>query len=194
MGQFRTVVVDPPWPMAGFGLTDKAKSQYGPHGHGWLPSALPYDSMSLSDIESIEINLVLCDDAFVFLWTTNKFLHDAFHVLDHWNLRYVATFTWVKPNGIQTPVSPKFNAEWCLLGRKGSPSYLDIKAFNTANFWPQGAISGEKPEGFYDLLRRVTPRPRLDIFGRRRIAGFDSWGYEAPDLPVLPDHYQEPML
>ena len=49
-----------------------------------------------------------------------------------------------------------------------------------ANYWM--ALGPAKLPGFYDLLRRATPGPRLDVFGRRRIAGFDSWGNEATDL------------
>ena len=75
------------------------------------------------------------------------------------------------------------------MSAKGNPRFDSIKAFNVANNWPRGAHS-EKPEGFYDLLRRVTQAPRLDVFGRRRIAGFQSWGLEAPEGPALPDHYQ----
>ena len=37
-----------------------------------------------------------------------------------------------------------------------------------------------------------TPGPRLDIFGRRRIAGFKSWGNEASsEGEPPPDHYQQ---
>ena len=82
-----------------------------------------------------------------------------------------------------------FNTEYIVVGRRGSPKWLDTKSFRTGNYWPRG-VHSEKPEGFYDLLRRVTPGPRLDIFGRRRIAGFESWGNEAPEGPPLPDHYQ----
>ena len=102
--------------------------------------------------------------------------------------------TWHKTGGFQLPDGPSFNAEWSVVGRKGKPQFQDTKAFNTANYCPRASGHSAKPEGFYDLLRRVTPRPRLDIFGRRRIAGFTSWGNEAPEGPALPDHYQQVLL
>ena len=181
MGKYATVVIDPPWPMTGFRLVGNT---------GLIPGRnLPYEDMDIPAIAAMPIQDVLQDDAFVFCWTVNRFLESTFALLRDWGLKYAFTMTWVKSGGIQTPVSPCFNAEWVVVGRQGKARFLDIKAFSTANYWPRGAHS-EKPEGFYDLLRRVTPGPRLDIFGRRRIAGFESWGDEAPEGPALPDHYQ----
>ena len=96
---------------------------------------------------------------------------------------------WIKNGGIQLPQGPAFNAEYIQVGKRGKPQFFSTKAFDAANYWPRSGHSA-KPEGFYDLWRRVTPGPRLDIFGRRRIAGFESWGNEAPDGPALPDYYQ----
>ena len=91
--------------------------------------------------------------------------------------------TRVKPRGIQMPGSPQFNAEWRRVGRRRKPKFTGTGPFRTANQWPMAGHS-VKPEGFHDLVRRVTPAPRLDIFGRRRIAGFDSWGNQAPEGPA----------
>ena len=151
---------------------------------------LPYGGMGVSEIADIPVAEVLADDAIVFLWTVNKFLPVSFDLLAQWGLTYSFTMTWVKSKGMQYPGGPCFNTEWVIVGRQGKPQYNETTAFAAANYWPNGAHS-EKPEGFYDLLRRVTPGPRLDVFGRRRIAGFDSWGNEAPDGPALPDHYQQ---
>ena len=182
MGRYATVVIDPPWPLAKFGIETSTSLK-----------PVPYPVMSLNTIKGLCLQEILQDDALVFCWTVNKWLPFTFDVLECWGLAYSFTMTWVKNGGIQTPVSPKFNAEWCIVGRKGKPKFSDIKAFMTANVWARGAHS-EKPEEFYDLLRRVTPRPRLDIFGRRQIAGFDSWGDQAPEAPALPDHYQQVLV
>ena len=56
-----------------------------------------------------------------------------------------------------------------------------------------GRVGGTaaKPKGFYDLLRAGNARAALWISsGRRRIAGFTSWGNEAPEGEPEPDHYQ----
>ena len=191
MGRYATVVIDPPWPMAGLGLTDPTKRTIGHQRVG--PTALSYPTMDIAEISALPIADVLADDALVFCWAINRYMPYVYTVMAEWGVAYSYTMTWVKPGGIQTPVTPAFNAEWCIVGRKGKPQYHETKAFSTANYWPREGHSA-KPEGFYDLLRRVTPGPRLDVFGRRRIAGFDSWGNEAPEGLALPDHYQQVLL
>ena len=176
MGKFATVVVDPPWYQGQINY-DNARPDI--QGRRFGMTNLPYQHMSLDEIRALPIPEVLMPDAFVFVWTTNKTLPDTFGVLDAWGLRYTVTMVWVKNGGIQTHVSPMFNAEYCLVGVRGKPKYTDLKAFMTANRWPRSEHS-EKPEGFYDLLRRVTPSPRLDCFARRWIGGFTPWGDQAP--------------
>ena len=189
MGQFATVVIDPPWGMPPIGLT---KAIRGRTVSNYQPN-LPYDTMDVDQIAALPVESVLLDDAFVFCWTVNKFVADAISLMPRWGLEYSFLMSWIKSNGIQFPGSPMFNTEWCVVGRRGKARFLDTKAFATGNCWPWRKHSA-KPEEFYDLLRRVTPGPRLDIFGRRRIAGFASWGNEAPDGPAESEHYQFPML
>ena len=189
MGKFKTVVVDPPWDIPMSGFSQRRVNSKGSQ----LATELPYPGLSLHHIAELPIASVLADDARVFCWTVTRLLRETFDLLDAWGVQYAYTMVWHKSGGIQTPVTPCFNAEYILVGKQGSPKYLDTKAFSVANYWPRGGHS-EKPEGFYDLLRRVTPGPRLDLFGRRRIAGFESWGNEAPKGPALPDHYQQVML
>ena len=177
MGKFATVVIDPPWEMV------KIERNVRPNQHGFDYPTMTYDEIAA-------YALPLAADALVFCWTTQKNLPATFDILKSWGLKYRFTMVWHKPGGFQPVGLPQYNAEFVVVGAHGNPKFLDTRAFNMANHWPRGGHS-EKPEGFYDLLRRVTPGPRLDIFGRRRIAGFTSWGNEAPEGEPLPDHYQQ---
>ena len=182
MGSHATVVVDPPWPLPAIGWS---RHKY--------KRKLDYPTMSLDELKALPVADVLADDAFVYLWVVNKFFHEAFDIMAAWQVEYWFVLTWVKSGGTQFPGSPCFNSEWCLVGRKGKPQFLDTRAFPVASTWPRRKHS-EKPEEFYDLLRRVSPQPRLDIFGRREIAGFASWGNEISVRVPPPDHWQLPLV
>ena len=213
MGKFATVVIDPPWDISyggadsqeairrinekafASGKAQRGRNGYGDGGNSVVPRyvRLAYQTMHIQDIQALPMETVLQDDAIVFLWATQGTLPDAIPMIANWGLKYAYTMVWNKAIGTKPTNRPFYNSEFIVVGHYGKPQYLDEKQFFAVNQWHHPRKQSQKPEGFYDLLRRVTPGPRLDIFGRRRIAGFTSWGNEAPAGEPEPDHYQMVM-
>lgn len=76
--------------------------------------------------------------------------------------------------GFQVFNMPQFNGKFIVVGAKGNPQFREAKAFNAVFNAPRAGHS-VKPDEFYALLRRVAPEPRLDLFSRREIEGFEGW-------------------
>lgn len=163
-GQYSTVVVNPPWPMA------KIETDHRPR-----PVEFDYPTLPLADIAGLSVGDMLADDAFVFLWTTTKFLPDAFRILEGWGVKCRFLMVWHKPGGFQPFNMPQLNGEFVVGGRRAIRSFGMRRRSTRFSMRPRAGHS-VKPDEFYDLLRRVTPEPRLDMFSRREIAGFDGWG------------------
>ena len=164
-GVYDVIVVDPPWEQGLFVLDA-------------TPESVGLNYPTMSEEKLLELKIPAANDCHLWLWTTHKFLPSALRLLEAWGFKYVCTFVWHKNSGFQPLQLPKYNCEFAIYAHKGNPLFVDTKSFFTCFDAPTREHS-EKPESFYEMVRRVTAGRRLDMFNRRKIEGFDTWGNEA---------------
>ena len=165
-GKYDVVVIDPPWPIERVPMGD---------AQPYEAKELDYKTMSIEDIGKMDVPA--SDNAWVFLWSINRFMPEAYDLLAGWGLKYRYTMVWHKAGGMALPHGPMHNAEFVLVGSKGSPVWLDTKGFRCV-FEGKRRGHSVKPAEFYDLVRRITAGRRIDMYGRSKIDGFDWWGNE----------------
>jgi N6-adenosine-specific RNA methylase IME4 len=158
LGRFNVIVADPAWPV------DKA----------------PYLTMPLNQIEE-DLRQLLENKAdkncHLFLWTTQAHLFDAGAMIGHWGWQYKFTMTWRKTNGPQNPSGPMYTEEFVIVATKGSPEFIDIRDFKTG-FEGKKRLHSQKPDEFFETIRRATAGRRLELFARQTHAGFEPHGNE----------------
>jgi len=167
--KYRCIVIDPPWPVAKIERDERPNQGV----------ALDYPTMTLDEIAALPVaELAAADGCHIYLWTTQKFLPDAFSLFNAWGVRYQCLMTWVKPTGM-TPYSWMYNTEHVLFGRIGK---LDLQRMGLKlSFEAQVTRHSEKPAVFYERVAQASPEPRLDMFARNTRDGFDVWGNEVND-------------
>jgi N6-adenosine-specific RNA methylase IME4 len=165
-GKYRTIVIDPPWDMERIQMENRTFDK----------ESFDYPTMSLDEIK--DFKLPAHEECHLWLWTTQKYLRPSFDLLDAWDFTYLATFVWHKNGGFQPVGLPQFNCEFVLLARKGGQPFIETKQFFTC-FDAKRREHSRKPNEFYDVVKRVCPEPRIDIFSREDRDGYDVWGLEA---------------
>lgn len=166
VGRYETIVIDPPWDMA------KIERDVRPN-----QVEFDYPTMGEDELAALPIGSIAADDCHLFCWTTQRFLPAALRLIEAWGFRYVLTMVWHKPGGFQPLGLPQYNCEFVVYARCGSPHFADTKAFNCCFEAPRREHS-RKPDEFYDVIRRVTVGPRVDVFSREPRDGFAQHGNE----------------
>ena len=163
--KFQTVVIDPPWPMK------KILREVRPNQQ----EEIGYPTMTIEEIKTFPIKDIVAENCHVYLWATHKFLPTAFEVFRFWGVKYECLLTWVKNVGF-TPYSWMYSTEHVLFGRIGSLELL--KKGERLDFQAKVREHSRKPDEFYDLVKKVSPEPRIDVFSREKREGFEQYGNE----------------
>lgn len=164
-GLYNVISIDPAWNYEG---ENKNITSYDANGRR---VANPYPEMSTQEIK--DIKLPLLNDSVVFLWTTHKFLPDAFDILKNWNLDYKATLVWNKEK-IGMGAWFRMQCEFCLVGIKGKP-YWDNTTYRDIINEPRRQHS-RKPDAFFDMVDKITLGRKLEYFSREKREGWHVFG------------------
>lgn len=163
-GRYRCIVLDPPWPMKKIEReTVPTQAEY-----------LDYPTMTLEEIQALDIpGLASPAGCHIYLWATQKFLHDARHIFAGWGARDECVMVWKKEGGF-SPYSWQYNCEFILFGRIGRLT-VDRMGLKLC-FEGDRRGHSTKPDEFYQLVRWASPLPRINMFARQEREGFEGWG------------------
>jgi N6-adenosine-specific RNA methylase IME4/ParB-like chromosome segregation protein Spo0J len=165
--KYRIIYADPPW---AYGDSRSGTDATGAKDH--------YPTMPLKDICALPIKDITDENAVLFLWVTSPLLEDCFSVIKAWGFKYKSSFVWdkIKHNmGHYNSVRHEF----LLICTKGSCVPDNAKLFDSVQSIERGEHS-EKPEEFRDIINTLyNTGKKIELFARKNIDNWDTWGFEA---------------
>jgi site-specific DNA-methyltransferase (adenine-specific) len=181
MTQYSIIYADPPWRFQNWSIGELAK-----RGEKWARrnGRSPYGVMNDQDIFNLPIASIAARDCVLFLWATYPKLETALHTVAAWGFQFkTVAFTWVKlnPSGIGFHFGLGYwtrgNAEICLLATRGHPKRVDNRVPNLVI--AERRDHSHKPDEVRQrIVRLVGDLPRVELFARERVPGWDAWGNE----------------
>lgn len=180
--EYDIVYADFPWMMYGSKTKNAAAGKF-------------YNLMPDDEVLSFPMKSLLRDPkhgAF-FIWATCPRLDMAIRAISAWGLVYRGVaFNWVKTRkdgkviGAQgiPPTGTKPTSELCLLAtvqKKGRPFKLLDAGVPQVILAPRGEHSAKPPETRDRIVRLYGDRPRIELFSRQAVVGWDRWGNQAPE-------------
>ena len=169
--KYSIIYADPAW-----SYRDKALA--GNRGAG-----CKYDVMSIDDIKNLPVKDLADDNCILFMWVTFPKLDECLDVIKAWSFEYKTVgFTWVKKykngdNFMGMGRWTRANAEICMIATKGKPKRINAGIRQIIESVPER--HSKKPDIVRDkIIELVGDLPRIELFARDRVEGWDAWGNE----------------
>ena len=168
--KYAVIYADPPWSYRNKGTRAAADKHYA--------------TMSLEEIKALPVADIAAVDCVLFLWATFPMLPEALETIKAWGFAYkTAAFVWAKQNrrspgwfwGLGNWT--RSNAEICLLAVKGRPQRASAAVHSLIDA-PVGKHSAKPKEARERIVELMGDVPRIELFARERVDGWDSWGDE----------------
>lgn len=186
-GGYSVIYADPAWPYRNSGGNGAAENHY--------------PTMPLAAMHKLPIARLAAPDALLFVWGTWPNLPECLALIDAWGFTYkTLAFAWVKTRGEKFHFGngryTRANTEPCFLAVRGRGIDL-VKSHSVrqliadegpaeALVAPLGRHSAKPPEARNRIVELVgADTPRIELFARERVDGWDLWGNEVDSDVIL---------
>ena len=177
--QYQIIYADPPW-------SYRDKALVGKRGAG-----CKYVTQSPEWLKALPVSDLAAPDCALFIWVTMPQLNVVWDVITAWGFVYkTCAFTWVKRCRISDSWNwgmghwTRSNAELCLLATRGKPKRISASVHSVVATHVEA--HSKKPDEVRDrIVALLGDLPRIELFARQRVCGWDAWGDELPQEVTL---------
>ena len=189
MKKYQIIYADPPWKYKVYSKKGEGRSA---ENH--------YSTMSMEDISNIPINELADKNCVLFLWITFPTMKESLEILDKWGFKYkTVAFVWIKQNKKSLSLFmglgfwTRANAEICILATKGNPK-RESKKVHQVIVSPIREHSRKPDETRDRIVELMGDLPRIELFARQKVDGWDSWGNEIENDININDYIESEVV
>ena len=171
-GKYGTIYIDPPWPFVDrSGVSTRGAANY-------------YPCLSIEQIKSLHVGGLAEDNCLLWMWIPRLFRRWGEEVIEAWGFTPKTEWVWVKTtlDGAKIRAGMghynRMAHEYLMLGTLGTARPLNGKNEPSVICTPRARHS-RKPDVFYELIERNSPKPWIELFARGTRQNWSAWGDEA---------------
>ena len=181
--KYQIIYADPPWQFKTYSVPKDGK-KFRQDATTWRNPDVHYPCMSFEDLKHLPVTNIASDNCLLFMWATFPLLEQALELIKEWEFTYkTVALVWVKqnPSGLGFHFGlgywTRANAEICLLATRGKPKRNDA-GVSQLLISPVRKHSQKPAEARQKILKLCGDLPRIELFARQKVNGWDCWGNE----------------
>ena len=182
--RYGIIYTDPPWQQSKGGKRDCRPKQ---------GKELDYKTLAIDEITEIQrkASRLADEKCNVFMWTIDKYLHEAETMMGGLGYTLHARMIWDKENGIAPAFTVRFSHEYLLwFYRKGAMLMpcKEARGKYTTVLREPATQHSRKPQCVYEMLDRMFPGvKKLELFARVEYKDWDCWGNQTDHFKRIED-------